>query len=346
MSKESGNKLTPEQQAITESRDEVFKAAKKEAKLRDKKEGRGLIRGFFNQEKEPTKPEDILHEEAIQENPQREIDIAHGEAKWENLERDHAEKIKRQELTEFHEGLNPTAKVMLDYLFGGAWANRNQREVLERLKQNYSIPLTDLEAIDLLVQFKKIKLAEAERSVEIWRETARKWGCSADAAVAYWMLPGFTLTKHAPKAGPCFSEDFGHLQIIKLKNNEPTKHAIVFWIPETMPGWDDDTLKNQVDHLDQLNLPGHKPGSVGNISILSNLILTHYNVTDRQFPYDNGVVRTDTCTRDGSSNIGLGWNEGRLGFAIWQDWDEDEDSDLEIFDRVVFAVGVEELPTE
>jgi len=305
MSKESGNKLTPEQQALTKSRGEALEVVEKEAKSRDTKEGRGLIRGLFNREKKrQTTAMDILHEEALEEDVDRET----------------KEQSTRERLTNFHEKLIPPVKVILDHLF--ETTKRNPREALEHLEKNYTTSLTDSEAINLLIRFKEMKPAEAERMVKTWRELAHEHNLPESTNLAHWILPGFTLKEHAPKAGPCYG-DFKYLQDWKLKDDEyskPTEHEIIFWIPRILKDSTNKTYQEQLALLaetrQRLKLPDHHLQGSGTVAENAALILNHYQETKEQVPLNNDWIRTDTRSADGH-RLKLRWREGRLYCGHW-----------------------------
>lgn len=188
----------------------------------------------------------------------------------------------------------------------------------------FVIPLNDADLAENLMPF-----------VEKWRALAKHLGYNGP--VAWRVYAGFTLKQHAPKAGPCYKK-FQYLQDWKFED-EPTRGAVVFWIPRLVPDSTNKTISEQMTLLANLRrkfgLPETHFVSFGNPALLVALILAHYKATGERVPLDNYWVRTDICDSDGI-RLGLGrFDESGLHCDYWA-WDSDGRSDIG-----VFALGVE-----
>lgn len=170
-----------------------------------------------------------------------------------------------------------------------------------------------------------------------WRGLARHLGY--EGPVAWLVRRGFTLKQHAPKSGPCF-ENFAYLQDQELRNDEPTKNSIVFWIPRILPNSDERSVDVQkallADLRQRYDLPATHLASFGSASLLAGLILAHFKLTGERVPLDHRWVRTDTLYYPDGYRLRLG-NFGEHGL-ICGHWGEDHGSDLGCF-----ALGAELL---
>jgi len=155
--------------------------------------------------------------------------------------------------------------------------------------------------------------------------------------VAWRVRAGFTLKQHAPKAGPCF-QNFQNLRNWNFVD-EPTKDAVVFWIPRLVP---ESTSKNVselmvllADLRREFGLPETHLVNFGCSALLSALILAHFKAMEERVPLNCLWARTDTCNSDGG-RLRLGYfDEVGLYCDLWL-WDDVRHSRL-----VVFALGVE-----
>lgn len=133
-----------------------------------------------------------------------------------------------------------------------------------------------------------------------WDKLAQDLNFSGD--IAYKITAGFTLKKHAPKLGNCY-EDFNYLQNWTLKNDEPTKDGIVFFIPRLIKNSTnknkDEQLKLMAEVRKEYQLPDTHLTSFGSAALLTGLILTYFNNTGERTPLDDKWVRTDTLRGDG-----------------------------------------------
>lgn len=148
---------------------------------------------------------------------------------------------------------------------------------------------------------------------ENFQETAAKWRklaaeLSYTGPVVWKVREGFTLKAHAPKAGPCY-KDFGYLQGWNLKNDEPTKSSLAFFIPCLVPGSKSKNVAGQLALLaetrQRFGLSEHHLSSFGSGAYLAGLILAHFKRTGKRVPFNREWTRTDTLD-SGGRRLGLG----------------------------------------
>lgn len=193
--------------------------------------------------------------------------------------------------------------------------------------------ITDKQATEFLVSNGR-SAGAAQAVVNAWRQLAAS---NYTGSVAWRVKAGFTLKQSAPQAGPCY-EDFQYLQNWNFVD-EPTKDAVVFWIPRLVS---DSTRKNVAEQTALLsglrrkfNLPETHLVSFGNVALLAGLILAHYKATEERVPLERCWARTDTCDLDGD-RLYLGvFDEYGLDCGYWC-WDGGRFGYLG-----VFALGVE-----
>ncbi len=159
------------------------------------------------------------------------------------------------------------------------------------------------------------------------RETAVKWRRLASelgytGPIAWKVKAGFTLKQHAKAAGPCY-ENWCYLENWELRNDEPTKDSIVFWIPRLLPNSTAKTVDEQMKFLSDLraryDLPASHLASFGSAALLSGLILAHFKITGERVPLDQYWVRTDTLD-SGGRRMNLGFFGGQGLFCDCCDW--------------------------
>ena len=153
-----------------------------------------------------------------------------------------------------------------------------------------------------------------------WRRLAAELGYAGP--IAWEIKPGFTLKEHAPKAGPC-RDNFQYLQSWDLKNDEPTKGSLVFWVPRLVgKGKNVEGQRAVLAELRQwFSLPKHHLASFGSAALLSGLILTHFKRVGERVPLNKEWTRTDAFGSVGL-RLGLGdfGEDGlRCGHWLWVD---------------------------
>jgi len=170
-----------------------------------------------------------------------------------------------------------------------------------------------------------------ETSLLKWLRLASRLGYIGP--VVWQVRAGYILLKHAPMTGPCYKK-WQHLQGWKLRNDEPTKDLLVFWIPRLVTGSKgkkpEEQTKLMAEIRSQIDLPEHHLMSFGSAALLSGLILTHYKRTGEKTPLNGEWTRTDTFHADGN-RLPLG-DFGGSGLCCGsRDWDEGERSALGCF---------------
>ena len=179
-------------------------------------------------------------------------------------------------------------------------------------------------------------LSEELRAVAAkWRKLAAELGYAGP--VAWKVRAGFTLKQHAPKTGPC-EQNFAYLQDWRLRNDEPTKDSVVFWIPRILPGSTAKTADEQMNLLADLrrkhDLPATHLASFGSAALLAGLVLAHFKITGERVPLDCYWTRTDTLHADGR-RLNLGFFAAHGLRCARYDWDDDRRDGLGCF-----ALGV------
>lgn len=213
--------------------------------------------------------------------------------------------------------------------------------VADIVANTYVVPLSDGEAVNLLVRSYEYTKADAKTLVAKWRKLASDHGYTGP--IAWEVRAGFTLKRHASQAGPCY-EKFSKLQDWQLKNDEPTADSIVFWVPrlleESISKNADEQKKLMADVRARYELPEHHVSNFGSAALISGLILAHFKRTGERTPLRSFYVRSDTIAALGGPRLRLGrFAEAGLR-CIW-DYDRDADGNLG-----VFPLGVELLPAK
>jgi len=208
----------------------------------------------------------------------------------------------------------------------GGLSDKESEEVVE-----YLVPLTNAEVP-----------AEHQETLAKYRRLAIEHGVASDVPLCYKVRAGFTLKKHAPQAGPC-REGFRYLQDWNFKD-EPTRDALVFWVPRLLKDSTSKTVDEQMQLLSALRqylaLSEHHLSSFGEISLVAGLILAHFKATGERVPVDALFARSDTCFAGGNL-LHLGDFCGRgLDCDVWY-WVDGQPGNIG-----VFALGVDHVIRE
>lgn len=148
------------------------------------------------------------------------------------------------------------------------------------------------------------------------------------------------LAEDCPRLGPC-QKDWTYLAESNWArgNDEPTKEAIVFFIPRIVPGSLAKSVDKQMDILEELRqkhgLPSHHLTSFGDASLDAALVFAHYKRTGERIPEKRLWVRTRSYLADCSRLILGGFDE--RGLVCHECYYEDDRFD----DLGCFALGVE-----
>jgi len=179
--------------------------------------------------------------------------------------------------------------------------------VIQIVQNTFFIPLSDHDVAE--------KLAETTLN---WRKLAAE--LSYTGPVVWKVKEGFTLKAHAPKAGPCY-ENFQYLQDWNIRNDEPTKGSLAFWVPRLVTGSKSQNVEKQISILAELRqrfgLPEHHLASFGSASLDSGLILAYFKRTGERIPLKNEWARTDSL-HSGGYRLDLGgFYESGLRCSSW-----------------------------
>jgi len=185
--------------------------------------------------------------------------------------------------------------------------------VIQIVQNTFFIPLSDHDVAE--------KLAETTLN---WRKLAAE--LSYTGPVVWKVKEGFTLKAHAPKAGPCY-ENFQYLQDWNIRNDEPTKDSLAFWVPRLVTGSKSNNVEGQIAILAELRqrfgLPDHHLSSFGSASLDSGLILAHFKRTGERTPLNGEWVRTNSLSAAGL-RLDLGaFDADGLDCSRWL-WSDDE----------------------
>jgi hypothetical protein len=173
-------------------------------------------------------------------------------------------------------------------------------------------------------------------TVTNWRKYASDLGYTGP--VAWRVKVGFTLKSHAPLAGPCYNK-LGYLQNWELKNDEPTKDSLVFWVPRLAR----DSVSTTIPQMEKIRkdlrkhykMPAHHSTTFGSIALLFALILAHFKRTGERVPLQYQYAASDTFHVGGDRLLAGVFSEGGL-YCL--DWSEGAYGNVGFF-----LLGVEEL---
>lgn len=181
--------------------------------------------------------------------------------------------------------------------------------VSDDVANTFFVPIADK---DLPAKFKEITVK--------WRRLASDLGYTGP--IVWRVREGFTLKDHAPKAGPCH-EAFEYIKDWKFQNDEPTKSAIVFWIPRLLENSKSKTVEEQsvllAETCKRYSLSEHHMFSFGSATMLSGLILAHFKRTGEKAPLNCERARTDTLHKDGN-RLNVNFGAGGLDCDLYN-WD-------------------------
>lgn len=177
------------------------------------------------------------------------------------------------------------------------------------MRRSFVEPLTDDEAIKLM-SGRTIWVAgrvEMAFIVARWRRYAASVGY--EGPVVWRVKAGFTLKNHASYAGLCRS-GLKYLQSWNLKNDEPTKDRIVFWVPRLAVGSTGKTITQMEALRRELWIRHELPAiSFGSIALLLALILKHYQLTGEKAPAPGSYATSDTtAVRGRNSRLMVGYS--------------------------------------
>lgn len=270
--------------------------------------------------------------------------LVYWDRKVENKKGEMKVETKEEDYLEFMKSVNPRFLTVLKTLTVSYMDNKRATDPIEFFKNQYTLPLSDEEAIDAFIIMKNENKEDIEKKIKSWRYYAADLGLPPDTPLVSLTRAGFTLKETAPKAGPTY-DNFVDIQDVPFQNDIPTKDALVFFAPRIAPETTRRTAGEQQEQLqkikEQYKFPENHLVSFGETSTLAALILAHYKRTEQnrnpeRIPLDLDFARTDAHHADGS-RLCLGHFDSR---GLDCDWDFGEDGFIGIG---VFALGVEEL---
>ncbi len=202
---------------------------------------------------------------------------------------------------------------------------------LEFLRTNYSVGLSDQEAVQALVFLNEQQNPTpeiAQEKVKAWRNLAKQWKYKEknekgeDTPIIHLSRAGFNIKEIAPnikdqgeeklkKDGLLCYENFKYLQDWNFPDN-PTQDEIRFFIPRLIPSSTNLNYQEQTNLINEIsqNLQTKNPQwnislSMGEANQVANQILAHYNNTGERIPSKLDYARTLTRYADGD-RLGLG----------------------------------------
>ncbi len=207
----------------------------------------------------------------------------------------------------------------------------------DNVANTYVVALSDDDAVKLLVESKKYESEERVREVvALWRKYASNIGYTGP--IAWKVKAGYTLKEHASRDKNSYTK-LGYLQSWELKNDEPTKDSLVFWVPRLADGSLSKTIpqmeKLRKEYRKNYSWPAYHCTSFGSIALLFALILAHFKRTGERVPLQYLYAASDTFHVDGYRLIAGFFLENGLYCNYWS---EDAGDDVGFF-----LLGVEEL---
>lgn len=195
----------------------------------------------------------------------------------------------------------------------------------EVVANTYAVAISDEEAVHWLIQNKKYAEDLARGIVAKWRRTANNH-YGYDGPIAWKVRAGFSLTQHAPLAGPCFM-NLGYMQgkSWEMKNHEETKESLVFWIPCLAEASGHKNIKEMKEHLRTLRrrykFPHNHCQSFGSIALLFALIFANFKRAKGRAALHDCYVVSDTVLLDGSHLSAGIFGESGLHCDPWnEEW--------------------------
>jgi hypothetical protein len=241
-----------------------------------------------------------------------------------------------KEFLEFIKNLNPNYRALFrDFVDEKQiWTPETFHEKIEFFKSNFSLPLSDQEAIQALTFLNKDQnpiLEVAQKKVEAWRKLATEWGCSETTSIISLARGGFNIKEtalsirdqHADhNKGLCYDR----FEYIKGQDFEDvsTNDEIRFLIPMLVPGSRNKNFERQTSLIDKLNqtLKQQCPQwniqlTIGEANQIANQILAHYNNTGERTPYLE-YTRTSTIFTAGGRLLLGRFNADGLRCMGWR----------------------------
>lgn len=199
------------------------------------------------------------------------------------------------------------------------WNPETFQEKMEFFKSNYSLPLTDEEAVHALPFLNKEQnptIEIAQKKVEAWRKLSAEWGCPPETSIISLARGGFNIKETAPSIrdqktnevdekgeplskGLCY-EDFKYLKKWNFEDT-PTTDEIRFLIPRLVQNSTGLNFADQTARIAEITQKLQKQYPEWNIQLtmgeanqIANQILAHCNQTEERIPLKTQYARTLT----------------------------------------------------
>jgi hypothetical protein len=243
-------------------------------------------------------------------------------------------------------------------------------ERLEFFENNFTLPLSDQEAVSALVVLQGDKKEVAEAKINAWRKLAKDFGYtdgkesdsskdSIEKPLVYLARAGFNLLDKAPNVrdersgedkGLCceiWGHDWGNRNRI---SDESTQDEIRFFVPRLIPGSIGQNFREYgfIERIFDQIKKEHKEIKNADISMgegnqIVNQILAHYNQTGESIPLNRYWALTKSLPVIFPNHfyffyVGFGKDSRQKGLFAFEEWSGDiyEDAGL-------FPLGVEKL---
>ncbi len=224
-----------------------------------------------------------------------------------------------KEFLEFFKDLNPSYKALFrDFVDEKQiWTPEIFHKKIEFFKFNYSLPLSDTEAVQALTFLNKEKYPDIEttkQKVEAWRNQATEWDCPKETKIISLARAGFDIKNippNIPNQHKTNLEDKNNLcweNFMYLPNREPFNTPTIddevrFFIPRLIPESINKTSERQTNIINETFQTLQKQCPEWNIELkmgeanqITNQILAHYNDIVERMPLKTQYART--LTRD------------------------------------------------
>lgn len=211
-----------------------------------------------------------------------------------------------------------------------------ESRVKEIIESTFVIPLSDQEAIELLIQHNGHTLERAVAIVRSWRKYASYIGYPGP--IAWKIRQGFNLKTSAPLVGQC-NDDLKYLQEWSFTDT-PTVDSLVFWVPRLAEASIGESITQMEAHRAEQrrvhNLPANHCDRFGLIALLFALVLAHFKRTGERVPLNFLYAASDTLRADGRRVVAGDFRSYGLRCYGW-------DGSIGGGDVGFFLLGVEKL---
>jgi len=200
------------------------------------------------------------------------------------------------------------------------------KRLADIVSNTYVFTFSDIEASSILFKNGAYGRSIAETHVGRWRKYASDLGYTGP--VAWKAKAGYTLKEHASRDKNYSNINFNHLQNWELKNDEPTKESLVFWIPRLAKNSTNKTITEMKGLYEVIRrtygLYTRKVPSFGSTALLFALTLAHFKRTGERVPMKYLYAASDTFLMDGHRLLVGRFDEYGLLCCRWNDVTQEE----------------------